>query len=113
MSLPDFQQLNERRAAAGLSTFMNPRNSAAGTIRQLDPRLAAERPLSFWAYGVGAADGLTFAGQWEALAWLRERTASPSTATSCGWTARTRSSRAAWTGRSAAARWTSRSTASS
>ncbi len=73
MSLLDFQQLNERRAAAGLSTFMNPRNSAAGTIRQLDPRLAAERPLSFWAYAVGSADGLTFAGQWEALAWLRER----------------------------------------
>jgi len=73
MSLAEFQQLNERRAAAGLSTFMNPRNSAAGTIRQLDPRLAAERPLSFWAYAVGAADGLTFPGQWEALGWLRER----------------------------------------
>jgi len=48
MSLPDFTALNERRAEAGLSTFMNPRNSAAGTIRQLDPKLAAERPLSFW-----------------------------------------------------------------
>src|SRR3954470_15890550 len=46
MSLPDFTALNERRAQAGLSTFMNPRNSAAGTIRQLDPNLAAERPLS-------------------------------------------------------------------
>ena len=46
MSLPDFAALNERRAEAGLSTFMNPRNSAAGTIRQLDPALAAERPLS-------------------------------------------------------------------
>jgi len=73
MSLLDFQQLNERRAAAGLSTFMNPRNSAAGTIRQLDPKLAAERPLSFWAYAVGSADGLSFAGQWDALQWLRER----------------------------------------
>src|SRR3954469_9727181 len=41
MSLPDFAALNERRAEAGLSTFMNPRNSAAGTIRQLDPALAA------------------------------------------------------------------------
>ena len=40
MSLPDFAALNERRAEAGLSTFMNPRNSAAGTIRQLDPKLA-------------------------------------------------------------------------
>ena len=44
MSLSDFAKLNERRAEAGLSTFMNPRNSAAGTIRQLDPKLAADRP---------------------------------------------------------------------
>ena len=51
MSLPDFAALNERRAQAGLSTFMNPRNSAAGTIRQLDPKLAADRPLSLWTYG--------------------------------------------------------------
>src|SRR3954462_14374304 len=50
MSLPDFTALNERRAEAGLSTFMNPRNSAAGSIRQLDPALAAERPLSMWCY---------------------------------------------------------------
>ena len=57
MSLPDFQALNERRAAQGLSTFMNPRNSAAGTIRQLDPALTAQRPLSMWAYGIGASTG--------------------------------------------------------
>src|SRR5690606_1853575 len=73
MSLSDFQQLNERRAEQGLSTFMNPRNSAAGTIRQLDPRLAAERPLSFWAYGIGASDGLSFERHSDALEWLRER----------------------------------------
>ncbi|HET9720736.1 MAG TPA: NAD-dependent DNA ligase LigA [Solirubrobacteraceae bacterium] len=72
MSLPDFAALNERRAQAGLSTFMNPRNSAAGTIRQLDPRLAAERPLSFWAYQVGVSDPLAFRSHWEALQWLRE-----------------------------------------
>ncbi len=72
MSLPDFTALNERRAAAGLSTFMNPRNSAAGTIRQLDPKLAADRPLSFWAYQVGATQGISFAGHWDALQWLRE-----------------------------------------
>ena len=58
MSLSDFAALNERRAEAGLSTFMNPRNSAAGTIRQLDPQLAAERPLSMWCYGIGATEGL-------------------------------------------------------
>ena len=73
MSLPDFAALNERRAEAGLSTFMNPRNSAAGTIRQLDPKLAADRPLSFWAYQVGTTDGISFAAHWDALQWLRER----------------------------------------
>ena len=73
MSLPDFAALNERRAEQGLSTFMNPRNSAAGTVRQLDPRLAAERPLSFWAYQIGVTDGLSFATHWDALEWLRER----------------------------------------
>jgi DNA ligase (NAD+) len=72
MSLPDFAKLNERRAEAGLSTFMNPRNSAAGTIRQLDPKLAADRPLSFWAYQVGATEGISFAAHWDALEWLRE-----------------------------------------
>jgi DNA ligase (NAD+) len=73
MSLPDFAELNERRAQAGLSTFMNPRNSAAGTIRQLDPKLAADRPLSFWAYAIGATEGISFAAHWDALMWLREQ----------------------------------------
>jgi DNA ligase (NAD+) len=73
MSLSDFTALNERRAEQGLSTFMNPRNSAAGTIRQLDPALTAERPLSFWAYQVGVTEGLSFASHWEALEWLRAR----------------------------------------
>ena len=72
MSLPDFAKLNERRAEAGLSTFMNPRNSAAGTIRQLDPKLAADRPLSFWAYAIGATEGISFESHWDALEWLRE-----------------------------------------
>ena len=72
MALEDFAALNERRAEAGLSTFMNPRNSAAGTIRQLDPKLTAERPLSTLSYGIGATEGITFASQWEALTWLRE-----------------------------------------
>jgi DNA ligase (NAD+) len=72
MSLADFAALNERRAEQGLSTFMNPRNSAAGTIRQLDPKLAAERPLSMWCYGVGATEGIAFAGHWDSLQWLRE-----------------------------------------
>jgi len=75
MSLPDFAALNERRAEAGLSTFMNPRNSAAGTIRQLDPKLAAERPLSFWAYALGRVEGEgapRFTGHFEALTALKD-----------------------------------------
>jgi DNA ligase (NAD+) len=71
MSLPDFAALNERRAEAGLSTFMNPRNSAAGTIRQLDPKLAADRPLSLWCYQIGVTEGLSLSSHWEALEWLR------------------------------------------
>ncbi len=73
MSLPDFTALNERLAAAGQSTFMNPRNTAAGTVRQLDPTLAARRPLSMLAYAIGVTDGLALRSQWEALAWLRDR----------------------------------------
>jgi DNA ligase (NAD+) len=72
MSLPDFAALNERRAQDGLSTFMNPRNSAAGTIRQLDPKLTADRPLSFWAYQVGVTDGISFDSHYGSLEWLRE-----------------------------------------
>jgi DNA ligase (NAD+) len=72
MSLADFTALNERRAEAGESTFMNPRNSAAGTIRQLDPADAAKRPLSIWCYQVGVTEGLSFRTHGEALEWLRE-----------------------------------------
>ncbi|MHB1537521.1 MAG: NAD-dependent DNA ligase LigA [Solirubrobacteraceae bacterium] len=72
MSTTDFSALNERRAEAGLSTFMNPRNSAAGSIRQLDPSLAAERPLSMWCYQVGVTEGVAFATHHEALDYLRE-----------------------------------------
>jgi DNA ligase (NAD+) len=73
MSLRDFTALNERRAEAGESTFMNPRNSAAGTIRQLDPADAAKRPLSIWCYQVGVTEGLSFTAHSQALQWLRDR----------------------------------------
>jgi DNA ligase (NAD+) len=68
-----FKALNERRAEAGEPTFANPRNSAAGSIRQLDPALAAERPLSVWCYGIGAVRGLDLATHGEEVAWLGER----------------------------------------
>ncbi len=57
MSRPDFERYNARQRAAGLSTLVNPRNGAAGSIRQLDPNLAARRPLSFFAYGLGEVRG--------------------------------------------------------
>ena len=57
MNRRDFERLNERQQAAGGKVFVNPRNSAAGAIRQLDPKLAAQRPLRFFAYGVGVSDG--------------------------------------------------------
>jgi DNA ligase (NAD+) len=53
----DFEAVNRRAAEAGEKTFVNPRNSAAGALRQLDPALTAKRRLSFFAYGVGAIDG--------------------------------------------------------
>jgi DNA ligase (NAD+) len=68
-----FKALNERRAEAGEPTFANPRNSAAGSIRQLDPALAAERPLSTWIYGIGAVRGLDLATHMDEIDWLGER----------------------------------------
>ena len=59
MSRPDFERYNARQRAAGLPTLVNPRNGAAGSIRQLDPNLAAKRPLSFFAYGLGEVQGWT------------------------------------------------------
>ena len=59
MRRKDFERLNERQQAAGAKLFVNPRNAAAGAVRQLDPKIAAQRPLSFYAYGVGVAEGMT------------------------------------------------------
>jgi DNA ligase (NAD+) len=73
MARSTFAELNEARAAAGEPTFANPRNAAAGSIRQLDPEVARARPLSMWCYSVGAAEGIEFAEHHESLMWLRER----------------------------------------
>ncbi|HEY7993858.1 MAG TPA: NAD-dependent DNA ligase LigA [Candidatus Eremiobacteraceae bacterium] len=53
MRRTDFDAMNEKRAAAGEPAFVNPRNAAAGAIRQLDPRITATRPLRFYAYAIG------------------------------------------------------------
>lgn len=73
LPLAAFARLNEQRAEAGEPTFANPRNSAAGSIRQLDPKLAAARPLSIWCYSIGATDGIEFERHYDGLQWLRER----------------------------------------
>ena len=67
-----FVELNTRRASEGLSTFANPRNATAGTIRQLDPEVTASRPLSMWSYGIGGHEGIEFATHSEELHWMRD-----------------------------------------
>jgi len=71
MFIEDFEALNRRELAAGRSPFANPRNAAAGSLRQLDPRVTAERPLTILAYDVVTADGSVPTTQWETLAYLR------------------------------------------
>jgi DNA ligase (NAD+) len=71
--LSAFNRLNERLAAEGKKTAPNPRNAAAGSLRQLNPQITAERALSIWVYGLGAHEGLEFDSQFQTLSWLRER----------------------------------------
>jgi DNA ligase (NAD+) len=68
-----FEELNEQRSAAGEAAFANPRNAAAGSLRQLDPNVTASRPLSIWCYGMSAPRGGELPTHAEELEWLRER----------------------------------------
>ncbi|MBA4395356.1 MAG: DNA ligase (NAD(+)) LigA, partial [Desulfobacca sp.] len=67
MQIWDFKAYNRRREQAGEALFANPRNAAAGSLRQLDPRITAQRPLHFFAYGLGLASDLSMPSQWEVL----------------------------------------------
>jgi DNA ligase (NAD+) len=67
-----FQRFNEERETQGLPTYATPRNTAAGSLRQLDPRMTAERPLDIFVYGLGYAEGDTPDNQWETLSYLGE-----------------------------------------
>ena len=71
LPLAAFARFNEERAAEGKPTFVNPRNAAAGSIRQLDPAAAAERPLGLWCYAIGFSPGLDLPDHHSALDWLR------------------------------------------
>jgi DNA ligase (NAD+) len=73
LPLSGFQELNERLVAEGKKLAPNPRNAAAGSLRQLDSRITAERPLAIWVYGSGYRQGVEVATQWELLQWLRDR----------------------------------------
>ena len=72
LTLSGFEQVNAEQAAAGKKTFMNPRNSAAGSLRQKDPKITATRPLTVFIYGLGA-NSLGLDSHWEALQWMRDQ----------------------------------------
>jgi DNA ligase (NAD+) len=69
--LAAFRRFNERQVAQGKSPAPNARNAAAGSLRQLDPSITAERELSIWIYGLGAREGVDLDSHYETLQWLR------------------------------------------
>jgi DNA ligase (NAD+) len=71
ISLADFEAMNERLRQAEEKTFLNPRNAAAGALRQLDSSLTAARPIRFLAYAIVEGDRTTPRTQWDALQYLR------------------------------------------
>jgi DNA ligase (NAD+) len=66
-----FQKLNKRRLKEGEQPFANPRNAAAGSLRQLDSRITARRPLEIFCYGIGLVEGKTFKRHWDVLQTIR------------------------------------------
>jgi DNA ligase (NAD+) len=67
MQLKRFTELNQKREELGEPLFANPRNAAAGSVRQLDSKITAERPLEIYCYGIGEVRGRTFKTHWEVL----------------------------------------------
>jgi DNA ligase (NAD+) len=72
MTVEDFKRLNADRARTGQEQFANPRNAAAGSLNQLDPRIVAQRPLRAVFYGIGAAKSIAFETQTEVLEKIKE-----------------------------------------
>ena len=73
LPLSGFRDLNERLAGTSQKLAPNPRNAAAGSVRQKNSAITADRPLSLWVFGTGHADGVDFTSQSQMLAWLRDR----------------------------------------
>ncbi|MBU0702372.1 MAG: NAD-dependent DNA ligase LigA, partial [Chloroflexi bacterium] len=71
MLIEDFEELNRRQAEAGEKLFANPRNAAAGSLRQLDPRVTTSRPITLLCYSIVDTDGQVPTTQWETLSYLR------------------------------------------
>jgi DNA ligase (NAD+) len=67
----DFDKFNQQRLKSGQELFANPRNMAAGSLRQLDSRITARRPLRFFTYGIGATEGVAFDGHYETMNYLK------------------------------------------
>jgi DNA ligase (NAD+) len=72
MDLEEFKRLNEQRLARGEAAFANPRNAAAGSLRQLDPGVTASRPLKIYCYGIGEVRGQNFETHWQVLQTLKK-----------------------------------------
>lgn len=72
LSIKSFRELNEHQEVKGDKLFANPRNAAAGSLRQLDPKITTSRPLSILCYGVGATEGFNSGNHWETLNRLKE-----------------------------------------
>jgi DNA ligase (NAD+) len=72
LPISGFRELNARIAELGQKLAPNPRNAAAGSLRQKDSSITASRPLAVWVYGLGAFEGVRLASHWEELEWLRE-----------------------------------------
>lgn len=72
MDIRDFESLNRERELKGEPLFANPRNAAAGSVRQLDPSITASRKLHLACYGIGAARGVEIRSQWDFIEWLKK-----------------------------------------
>jgi DNA ligase (NAD+) len=72
MDIDEFDKLNKEREQKGEPLFANPRNAAAGSVRQLDPSITASRKLHLACYGIGAIKGKEFRNQWEFIKWLEK-----------------------------------------